>query len=157
MSAAPQDPASRLLAQLLASRRRTVEVEPGKLLVYLRPTEEQILLLAAKRTNALTLARANLQAWEGITEADLLGSAIGATDPAPFTPELAAEVLADRASTWQTVLVDHLVHEVKAYVAQREAQRKNSSPSSTLSTASGTATPPSEMSTTSSPSEPGTF
>lgn len=157
MSAAPQDAASRLLAQMRAARRRSVEVEPGKRLVYLRPTEEQILQLGARRIRAVDLARSQIVDWEGVTEADLLGSAVGSADPAPFSPEIAAEVLADRASTWLPALVDHLIATVQGFMEAREAQRKNSLPSSTPSVAPGTATSPSETSTTSSPSEPGTF
>ena len=157
MSAANNDAASRLLAQLRNGRRRTVEVEPGKVLVYLRPTEEQILRLAARLINSTDLARGQIVGWEGVTEADLLGSAVGSSDPAPFTPEIAAEVLADRASTWFPMLVEHLMASVEGYMAAREAQRKNSSPSLTPSTAPGTAISPSATSTTSSPSGPGTF
>lgn len=157
MSAANNDAASRLLAQLRNGRRRTVEVEPGKTLIYLRPTEEQILQFAARKVSALDLARSGLQGWQGVTEADLLGPEIGSSDPAPFSPEIGAEVLADRAATWQHELVQHLVQQVEAFLAQRAEQRKNSSPSLTPSAAPGTATSPSETSTTNSPSAPGTF
>lgn len=157
MSAANNDAASRLLAQLRNGRRRMVEVEPGKVLVYLRPTEEQILQMASQRIVSTTLARGQLVNWEGITEADLLGPAIGSADLAAFSLEIAAEVLSDRATTWQSALVNHMMVEVTSFMAERALQRKNSSPSLTPSVAPGTATSPSETSTTSSPSEPGTF
>jgi hypothetical protein len=96
--------------------------------VYLRPTEDEILLLAFQKVSVSALAFRGLEGWEGVTEADLLGTAIGSADAAPFTAELAAEVLADRASTWKMKLVEHLAQEVEIFMTQRGLMRKSLPP-----------------------------
>lgn len=62
--------------------------------------------------------------WEGITEADLLGAAVGSSDPLPFSPELWAEVCADRAD-WCRVVSVGLVEVITAHTAAKDEATKN--------------------------------
>lgn len=80
--------------RLLAQRQHWVEVAPGKRVRYLRPRETEFASLYGGITPEHVCQQVN--GWEGFTEADLLGSAVGASDPAPFSTELWAEYVLDK-------------------------------------------------------------
>lgn len=50
-----------------------------------------------------------VRGWEGVTESDLLGAAVGGSGDAPCSPELAALVLGDRPA-WVTALGSEVVN-----------------------------------------------
>lgn len=99
---------SKSLAQRLRERREFwVPVGEGKRVKVLRPREAEFVefLGADGRTMAAGLdqVRKYVVGWEGITEADLLGPQVGASDPAPFSPELWEEVVSDSLAWLQPV------------------------------------------------------
>lgn len=111
-----------LLDKLRAQRESSAEVEPGKAFTVRRPLAAHMHKLRAGVTPELVCE--HVTGWTGITEADLLGAAVGASDPAPFAPELAAEVLCDRPE-WLQEVTRKLVEMVNAWFQQREAITKN--------------------------------
>lgn len=111
-----------LLDKLRTQRESTVEIEPGKTLTVRRPLAAQMNTLRQGVTPELVAS--HITGWANVTEADLLGAAIGASDPAPFSAELVAEVLADRPE-WLAKASDKLVECVNAWFEQRGAIAKN--------------------------------
>lgn len=111
-----------LLDKMRAQRESTVEVEPGKTLTIRRPLAAQMNTLR----NGVTpeLIAGHVTGWGNVTEADLLGSAVGSSDPAPFTAELVAEVLADKPE-WLSKAADKLVEVVNGWFEQRGTVAKN--------------------------------
>ncbi|MEJ1938836.1 hypothetical protein WDZ92_52230, partial [Nostoc sp. NIES-2111] len=62
--------------------------------------------------------------WRGITEADLLGAAVGSSDLVEFSQELWAEVVRDR-SDWLSKCADHLMEQIHSHLSAKALQRKN--------------------------------
>ncbi|MBY0467605.1 MAG: hypothetical protein K2Q07_01360 [Burkholderiaceae bacterium] len=114
--------ADQLLKQRLEQRTLRCEVEPGKVLLMRRPLEGQFGRLKGGVTREL-LAEFAFD-WKGVTEADLLGAAIGAEDEAPFSQELLTDVLHERTE-WANKAAKELIDSITAYLAQREATAKN--------------------------------
>jgi hypothetical protein len=121
----------RLITQLRAQRQSWVELEPGKQVQIMRPAETDIggLLRAeggAGRSLQVGLPEVSrfVTGWQGITEADLLGPTVGASDLVPFDAALWAEVVADRADWLGTVAAALLAAVVKHFEA-KEAAEKN--------------------------------
>lgn len=118
---------SALLDKLRAQREGAAEVAPGKVLTVRRPLAAHMPELRAGITPELVIR--HVTAWSGVTEADLLGAAVGASDPVPFSPELMAEVVLDRPE-WLDAVSLKLLSMVNAYFETRGATAKNSQPSS---------------------------
>lgn len=114
--------ADQLLALRLAQRTVRCEVEPGKVLLIRRPLDHQLRALAGGLTAEL-LAQ-HVVGWQGITEADLLGAAVGAEDEAEFSPALLSDVLGERGE-WASKGAHALVEAITQYLQQREATAKN--------------------------------
>lgn len=124
-----------LITQMRAARRLAVDLAPGKRVYLLRPLETQF--SAYMRTAGeggkvhISCTVAQVQAlavdWQGITEADLLGAAVGASDPAPFSVALWAEAVADRMD-WAQACSQAVVQGISAFIDRTEADRKNSTP-----------------------------
>lgn len=121
MGAAPIDPAG-LVARIQAQRESWVELAPGKRVRIRRPAEAQL----ARFRNGITVDHLAecVVGWEGFTEADLLGPAVGASDALPFAPELWGEVVRDRMD-WVGTLAEALAEVISAHLAQRAATAKN--------------------------------
>lgn len=111
-----------LLEKLRAQRESSAEVEPGKSFTVRRPLAAHMHKLRAGVTPELVCE--HVTGWAGITEADLLGAAVGASDPAPFAAELASEVLCDHPE-WLEEVTRKLVAMVNGWFEQREAIAKN--------------------------------
>jgi hypothetical protein len=58
--------------------------------------------------------------WEGWTEADLLGSAVGASDPVPFDPELWS-VVAEDSTELVSKVGQAILDAVVAYLEKKQA------------------------------------
>lgn len=112
-----------LIEQLRAQRTGRVEVAPGKNLLVRRPlgVTEMGRYFSAPTPELFIAA---VVGWDGITQADLLGAAVGASDPAPFSAELAAEALGDRGD-WVGKVGEWLAQAIKAHVEERAAETKN--------------------------------
>lgn len=62
--------------------------------------------------------------WRGFTEAELLGAAIGSSDPLPFNADLWREAARDRLD-WLSKCANHVMAAVGEHFAQKAEQRKN--------------------------------
>lgn len=112
-----------LIEQLRAQRTGRVEVSPGKFLLVRRPLEAtEMPRFFREPTPALFIGQ--VTGWDGITQADLLGAAVGASDPAVYTPELAAEALADHGD-WLSKVADWLAHSIQQHIESKAATAKN--------------------------------
>lgn len=115
-----------LVEQLRAQRTGRVEVGgagSGKYLQVRRPLEAtEMARFFRHPTPEMFLGQ--VVGWDGITQADLLGAAVGASDPAPYSPELAAEYLADRGD-WLADVGTWLAEAIKAHIDKRAAEAKN--------------------------------
>lgn len=113
-----------LIEQLRAQRTGRVEVEPGKFLLVRRPLEVTEMWRFFIGENTQELFIKHVVGWDGVTQADLLGPAVGASDPAVFSRELADETLADKAE-WVTQAGAWLANAIKAHIEKRAAEAKN--------------------------------
>jgi hypothetical protein len=120
---------SRLIKQLRAQRQSWVDLEPGKRVQIIRPAEIEVQqffrMEGGLRTMAAELPQVTkfVTDWAGITEADLLGAAVGASDAVPFDADLWAEVVADRSAWLKTVssaLIDAIV---KHFESKAQAEK----------------------------------
>lgn len=85
-----------LLARAAAQREHWADLGNGKRLRFLRPVEVEMPALLNGVTVEHVIGCAN--GWEGFTEADLLGAAVGASDPLPFHVDLWSAVVRDNAA-----------------------------------------------------------
>ena len=121
---------SRLITQLRAQRQSWVDLAPGKRVQIIRPAESQISEFLRTTGNGRSLVVELAQVckytvgWDGITEADLLGAAVGACDPVPFDSELWAEVVADR-SEWLNRVAIGLSESITNYFNKKAEAEKN--------------------------------
>lgn len=119
-----QSPAqpSALVLKLLAQRESWVELEPGKRVRIRRPAEAQLPRFRAGLTPELLAGV--VVGWEGFSEADLLGAAVGSSDPLPFAPDLWATVAEDRVEYLQKI-ADALTAAITAHIEARGLAEKN--------------------------------
>lgn len=131
MQALAQD---RLLTTLRAQRLRWVQVEPGIEVQFRRPLEAE---LARFAEGGVTVEHVcdYVVGWRGVTEATLLGAAVGSGDVADFTPALWSEYVRDRIDVVRCVAAA-IADAVSTHLANKAAITKNSEPFSTPSTAS---------------------
>lgn len=120
---------SRLIDQLRAQRKTWVDLEPGKRVQIMRPPESEIgkflhLEDGQKHMRAeLDQVVKYVTGWDGITEADLLGAAVGASDAVLFDAVLWAEVVADRGDWLKLVAQALLDAIVKHFEAKAQAEK----------------------------------
>lgn len=120
---------SRLINQLRAQRQSWVDLEPGKRVQIMRPPESEIgAFLRVENGRKSMMADLDqvvkfTTGWEGITEADLLGASVGASDAVPFDPALWAEVVADRGDWLKAVAQALLDAIVKHFDAKAQAEK----------------------------------
>jgi hypothetical protein len=124
-----------LIDKILAKREEWVELEsaqpgdgadsPGKaaLRVKVRRPPESDLPRYRAGFNARDVVECCV-GWDGFTEADLLGSGVGASSPVPFAPELWEVVCLDR-TPWITKVANKLVDLTTAHLVARKEAAKN--------------------------------
>lgn len=89
-----------LIKRMRAQRMFWVELEAGKKLQLIRPTETDVatdLFANGKIATDHAVCSKYAVGWEGFTEADCLGDGVGASDPLPFDSAVWAELSSDRA------------------------------------------------------------
>lgn len=108
-----------LIARLLKSRERTLELEPGVTVTLRRPAASEIGELRAGGVRAFL---ACVVGWSGFTEAVIFGE--GSTKALPFDAALWQTAAADRAE-WVNAVIEAMAEDIKAHAEASEARRKN--------------------------------
>jgi hypothetical protein len=109
-----------IIERLREQRSRWFETAEGRRVKIRRPSETECITLVGGL--GVEHAQRYVVGWDGYTEADLLGAAVGSGDAVPFDAELWAEYVADHAELATQVvgwLGDMIVEHLKA---KREAQ-----------------------------------
>ncbi len=125
--------ARELKATLRKRREKTVDLGDGKSVIFRRPTEvEMPLLLVGEGDDrrweiGIDQVRKCVTGWNGFTEADLLGSAIGSADPVAFDLELWDEVVSDNVA-WTQKIGQAILDAVVAHINDKAELAKNSEP-----------------------------
>lgn len=107
---------------VLAQREQWVDLEPGKRVRVRRPDETEVLTLRRGNVTPEQWARCCV-GWDGITEADLLGAAIGSSDLAEFSVELWVIVVRDHVE-WLGKVADKVVEMISVHLAQKDSAGK---------------------------------
>jgi hypothetical protein len=120
---------AQLIKQLRERRMTWVDLTlPGKRVRLIRPTEVELSQYFIKDGSVSVgieeVKRFTID-WQGFTEADLLGAAIGSSDTVQFTPELWAEVVSDHVD-WVRDLAHKLLDLSIQHRATAEGDEKNS-------------------------------
>ncbi|MCL4695451.1 MAG: hypothetical protein KJ023_00090 [Burkholderiaceae bacterium] len=115
--------ARRTLELLQQQRRQWLEIEPGKRVRVVRPREAQWGRFAAGIT--VEHAAEFVDGWEGYTQADLVGAAVGSSDPVEFDAELWAEYVLDHAGSVGRKVVEALRDAIAQALDAREAAKGN--------------------------------
>lgn len=112
--------------RVLERRESWVEVEPGKEVCIRRPAETEIRKFVRDRSlfAGLEHAREFVFGWRGITEADLLGEAIGSDQPAEFSRELWTVVIDDRLA-WLEKIAEALIQAIVSHNLAKTEDEKN--------------------------------
>lgn len=112
-----------LIAKLLAQRESWVEVEPGRRVRVRRPDESEMVDFRGGMSVELMLR--HVVGWEGFTEADILGPALGAADAAvAFDAALFAVLARDHVAWFEPVSVE-IATRIAEHWKAREATAKN--------------------------------
>jgi len=111
-----------LIARMDAQRSRWVALPDGKRVQFRRPLETEF----GKFRSGVGVDHLceYVCGWEGFSEADLLGSAIGSSDPLPFSAELWARVVRDRLEYVRPVATE-VVAAITEHLAEKDAIAKN--------------------------------
>lgn len=114
---------SDLSERIARMREQWVDVRPGKRVKLRRPAE----LALSKLTAGVEIENISAATvdWEGWTEADFLGGAVGKSDVIDFDREAWHEYLMDHAEE-AGVVAKALVELIQAHFEKREAAAKNS-------------------------------
>lgn len=123
-----------LLAARKRRREKSVDLGEGKKVIFMRPSETEMASLLTgdgdKRTWVVTTdhVRKFVCGWEGFTEADVLGSSVGASDiTIEFDSELWSEMVGDDIE-WVGKVGDAILKSVVDYLTEKDATAKNSAP-----------------------------
>lgn len=127
--------AQKIIDQLRAQREswcvlREADADTPELAVKLRrPAEVELQAYrgGAGRDLDATLTEAACSTavdWRGFSEAELLGAAIGSSDPLPFSADLWREAVRDRLD-WLGKCANHVMTAVAEHFAAKAEQRKN--------------------------------
>lgn len=116
----------------LAEALPGIEGVPGsgkaaRRLRLIRPSEEQLgqgIVIAGTISIGYDEVKRFVVDWSGFTQADLLGSAIGTSDPVAFAPDLWAEYVTDNTDAYRLV-AQKLLDLCLQHVEQRAQDRKN--------------------------------
>lgn len=113
-----------LVAALRAARQSWLPLPgcDGAEVRVLRPAEAEF----GKFTGGVTAdhVRAYVDGWRNVTEATLLGSALGADDPVDFSPQVWAEWVSDRATCIEAV-AKHISAQISAHLQAKKAAAGN--------------------------------
>lgn len=90
-----QDAVAALIARMDAQRTRWVPLSDGKRVQIRRPLETEMREFIGGIVTVDHVCRYTC-GWEGFTEADLLGAAIGSSDAVPFDAALWSRVVRDK-------------------------------------------------------------
>lgn len=112
----------RVLAALRARRLHWVEIEPGRRVQFARPPETEMHRLVDGIFVEQVIEY--VRAWDGFTEATILGAAIGSSDSVEFSRELWAEYVSDHAEEVAKV-AKGIAEAVRDHLKAREATAKN--------------------------------
>lgn len=128
--AAADSKAGQLIARIREQRMKWVDLQgkPGKRVRIIRPTETEQSLHFFKDERLVVgveQVRQYVVDWEGFTEADLLGAAVGASDPVAFSSELWAEVVSDKAR-WVRQLAQDMLDQIVEHRVATVNDEKNS-------------------------------
>lgn len=117
-----------LLAKMAEQREFWADLPGGKRIKLRRPPEVELpALMHGVKLEHLTEYACG---WDGFTEADLLGPAIGKSDPQPFHVDLWDAYMRDHAECVKPA-VEALRDSVTDYLKRKAETEKNSAPSST--------------------------
>lgn len=117
----PQGDPRQCLRSLQAARLFWVDLDGGKRLQLTRPHEADWRRFSAP---TVELVASYVRGWDGITDADLRGAAIGTGDPMPFDAELCLEVLLDNLD-WSNAAQDGLIRAINAHATAKAETAKN--------------------------------
>lgn len=122
--------ASRLITRLREQRMKWVDLagEPGKRVRIIRPTESELaqhFFKDGRLVVGIEEVKRFVVEWDGFTEADFLGAAVGSSDPLPFDAALWAEVVADHVKWVQQLAQDLLDHTVAHRVAAADDEKNS--------------------------------
>lgn len=115
-----------LIKRMRAQRMFWVELEPGKKVQLIRPTDNEVateLFVAGKISTDHAICCKFAVGWSGITEADLLGESAGASDPVPFDSALWAELSSDRMEWIEKVGKALLEKAIERHKTKEEAEK----------------------------------
>lgn len=90
-----------LAERMLAQRQHWVDLGEGKRVRIVRPRETEMAALV-RGVQADHVVQF-VDGWDGFTEADLLGPAVGSADPVPFDSAVWSEYVRDRVQVLSTV------------------------------------------------------
>lgn len=117
-----------IVDRMYASRESWCELapaadgKPAQRVKLRRPPQMEIARLRGGVTQDEVLAAA--VDWDGFTEADLLGPAVGASDPVPFSAEVWSAYVLDNVAAL-SLAAKHLQGEISAHLKRLDATRKN--------------------------------
>lgn len=114
--------ATDLIARVLAARDQWVDLEAGKRVKVRRPAEAAMPALRSGMAPE-TVARFCVD-WEGFTEADLLGAALGSDTVVKFDVDLWVTVALDHLE-WIGKVSEKVVESVSAHLAKRSEAAGN--------------------------------
>lgn len=116
------DAVAALIARMDEQRSRWVALPDGKRVQVRRPLQTE--MRAYVSGVSVDQAVQQVCAWEGFSEADLLGAAIGSSDPLPFDRALWDRIARDRVDYIRAVAgtIADLLNE---YITTLEAAGKN--------------------------------
>jgi hypothetical protein len=111
-----------LIARMDAQRTHWAELPGGARVQFRRPLETEF----GKFRQGVTVDHLVEYAcgWEGFTEADLLGSAVGSSDAVAFSPELWGRVVRDKLD-YVDPMAKAIVEAITQHLARRDAAAKN--------------------------------
>lgn len=118
-------PSELLIQKMRKARRVTVELDGGKKVFLLRPREEEALRMFSSGSVSSKDVCTYAEGWEGFTEADLLGPALGAGDlQVEFDPQIFSEWILDRADDLSK-MVEAVAKAINEHFEKRAGVEKN--------------------------------
>lgn len=114
--------AKTLIAKALARREQWVELEPGKRVRIRRPAETE--MPALRHGVSVDQAIACTVGWDGFTEIDVEGEAVGSDEPVPFDVELWGVLARDKVD-WISAVSSAIVEAITAHLQARDDAAKN--------------------------------